>query len=305
MIIINQSKIKKMENQEKSSGLKTAVAVLAFGLIGSVGYNIKQSQDVDVKQIAFATVTAEKNEVLTNLTSLKLKYDTAIAENTSMADELIVERDKVVKLLDEVRRAKNSGKSIDGYKQRYLELNSKMNSLIAENEGLTKMNSSLIVQRDSTNSVLNNTKIEKETLAVQNTEMTKTIEVASKLTVSNLKASAFKIRNSGKQVETDKARRADALKIDFTIAENKIAKAGDKDYYVQVIDANNNVIGEKKTVNFEDKELNYSFVSNVKYDNKSVNVSELLPGKDFAKGNYFVNVFDKNELVSNSSFVLR
>lgn len=294
-----------MENPQKSTGLKVAVAVLAIGLIGSLGFNFKQSQDVETKQIAFAEVNTEKNTVLANLNELKLKYDSAIAENTSMSDELIVERDKVVKLMDEVRVAKNSTKSIDGFKQKYYDLNNKMNSLIAENEGLTKMNSSLVVQRDSTITVLNNAKIEKENLVTQNTEMTKTIEVASKLTVSNLKATAFKVKNSGKQIATDKASRADALKIDFTIAENKIAKTGDKDYYVQVIDANNNIVGEKKTINFDEKELNYSFISNVKYENKAVDVSELLPGKDFPKGNYFVNVFDEKELVSNSSFVLR
>ena len=294
-----------MENPQKSTGLKTAVGVLAIGLICSLGFNFKQSQDVETKQIAFATISSEKNEVLTNLTALKLKYDTAIAENTSMSDELIVERDKVVGLMEEVKRSKNNASAMSGYKQKFLALEGKMNSLIAENEGLTKMNSSLMVQRDSTITVLNNNKIEKENLVVQNTEMGKTIETASKLTVSNLKAAAFKVRSSGKQVETDKASRADALKIDFTIAENKIAKTGDKDYYVQVIDANNNVIGEKKTIAFDEKELNYSFISNVKYENKAINVSELLPGKDFAKGNYFVNVFDKNELVSNSSFVLR
>ncbi len=304
-IIINQSKIKIMENQKSNAGLKAGIAILAVSLLGSIGYNIKQSQDVATKQMAFVSANNEKSAVLNDLTALKLKYDSAIAENTSMSDELIIERDKVVKLMDEVKRAKGTVVNVDRYKQRYLDLESKMNSLIAENDGLTKMNSSLMVQRDSTITILNNNKIEKENLVVQNTELAKTVEVGSKLTVSNLKASAYKIRSSGKQIVTDKASRADALKIDFTIAENKIAKSGDKDYYVQVIDAENNVIGEKKTVNFEDKELNYSFVSNVKYENKAVDVSELLPGKDFPKGNYFVNVFDKNELVSNSSFVLR
>ena len=294
-----------MENQKSNTGLKAGIAILAIGLIGSLGYNFKQSQDVETKQIAFVSANNEKSLVINDLTALKLKYDAAISENTSMSDELVIERDKVIKLMNEVKQAKGSVVNIDRYKQKYLDLESKMNSLIAENDGLTKMNSSLIVQRDSTTTVLNNNKIEKENLVVQNTELTKTVEVASKLIVSNLKASAFKIKNSGKQIETDKASRADALKINFTIAENKIAKTGDKDYYIQVIDANNNVVGDKKVISFDDKELNYSFISNVKYENKSVDVSELLPGKDFAKGNYFVNVFDKNELVSNSTFVLK
>ena len=294
-----------MENQKSNAGLKATIAVLAIGLLGSIGYNIKQSDDVSIKQIAFVAATNEKTLMLNDLNALKLKYDSAIAENTSMSDELIIERDKVVQLMYEVKRTKNTVVNIDKYKQKYFDLESKMSTLIAENELLSKTNTILVTQRDSTATVLSNNKIEKENLIVKNTELSKTVEVASKLTVSNLKASALKIRSSGKQILTDKASRADALKINFTIAENKIAKTGDKNYYVQVIDANNNVIGEKKTANFEDKELNYSFISNVKYENKAVDVSELLPGKDFAKGNYFVNVFDQNELVSNSSFVLR
>jgi hypothetical protein len=43
----------------------------------------------------------------------------------------------------------------------------------------------------------------------------------------------------------------------------------------------------------------------VKYENKTVDVVKDLPGKDFQKGTYFVNVFDKAELVSKSSFTLR
>ena len=121
----------------------------------------------------------------------------------------------------------------------------------------------------------------------------------------NTKGAAYKVRSSGKQIETEKANRADVLKVSFTIAENKIAKSGTKTYYVQVIDSENNVVGDKKTESFGSKSLTYSFTTNVKYENKTIDVSEDLAGKKFAKGTYFVNVFDKDELVSKTSFSLR
>ena len=74
---------------------------------------------------------------------------------------------------------------------------------------------------------------------------------------------------------------------------------------MQVIDSKNNVLGEKKTINFDSMNLTYSFTSTVKYENKTVQVSENLPGKDFQPGTYFINVFDKGELVSKSSFNLK
>jgi hypothetical protein len=45
------------------------------------------------------------------------------------------------------------------------------------------------------------------TLVGQNEEQK--VEKGAKLTVLNMKTSAYKVRNSGKQIETDKARRAD------------------------------------------------------------------------------------------------
>ena len=180
-----------------------------------------------------------------------------------------------------------------------------MKNLIEENEVLKKQNVTLTTQRDSTVMVLGEAKKYNEVLVGQNEELAKTVEKGSKLNITELKTAAYKVRSSGKQVETEKAGRVDVLKISFTISENAIAKSGDKVYYIQVIDSKSNVLGDKKTESFGDQSLTYSFTTNVKYENKSVQVVQDLPGKDFEKGTYFVNIFDKNELVSKSSFSLK
>ncbi|MDG2431971.1 MAG: hypothetical protein P8M54_05875, partial [Flavobacterium sp.] len=184
-------------------------------------------------------------------------------------------------------------------------MQSNMKVLMQENEGLKKANVTLKTQRDSTVVVLSESKKYNETLVGQNEELSKVVEKAAKLTVLNTRGSAFKVRSSGKEISTDKASRADMLKISFTIAENQVAQSGTKAYYVQVIDSKNNVLGNKKSENFGDNSLTYSFMTNVNYENKTVNVTENLPGKDFAPGTYFVNIFDKGQLVSKTSFSLR
>ncbi|WP_310381294.1 hypothetical protein [Flavobacterium sp.] len=296
-----------MEEQQNnsSSSLKAIIAVLAILLVGSLVYIYKLTTDAkEVKTELVKTVT-EKELVMKDLESLKTTYDAAIAENTSMSEELIIERDKVVALMGDLKKSKGDNASLAKYKTQYIKLESDMKGLLAENEGLKKQNTTLTTQRDSTVVVLGESKKFNEVLVGQNEELTKTVEKGSKLTVLNMKTSAYKLRSSGKQIETDKAGRADVLKISFTIAENQIAKSGDKTYYVQVIDSKSNVLGDKKTETFGDRSLTYSFTSNVKYENKTVNVSEDLPGKSFEKGTYFVNVFDKDELVSKTSFTLK
>jgi DNA repair exonuclease SbcCD ATPase subunit len=294
-----------MENQNGNSKLKAIVAILAILLVGSLVYIFKLTSDAKNLETVVTTTKSEKDAVLKDLEALKATYDTAIAENTSMSDELIAERDKVVKLMADLKSAKGDAASLRKYKAQYNALEGKMKNLMQEVEVLKTQNQTLTTNLDSTNVVLEDSKKYNQVLVGQNEDLAKTVEKGQKLSVTNLKTAAFKQRSSGKQIETDKASRADILQISFTIAENAIAKSGDKVYYVQVIDAKNNVLGDKATISFGETSLTYSFTTTVNYENKTVNVKEQLAGKDFAKGTYFVNVFDKGELVSKSSFSLR
>lgn len=292
-----------MENQRNNSNLKAIIVVLAILLVGSLGYMYKMSSDAKATQ---TVLVDEKSKVMNDLTALKATYDKAIAENTSMSDELIAEREKVVKLMSDLEKSKGDAASLSKYRNMYFKLEKDMKGMIAQVEELKVQNTKLTVERDSTVVVLDESKKYNQVLVGQNEELSKTVEKGSKLSVLNLKTSAYKQRSSGKQIATDKASRADVLKIDFTIAENQIAASGDRTYYVQVIDSKNNVLGNKQTETFGEQSLTYSFPKTVNYENKSVQVSEDLPGKDYAKGTYFVNIFDSNgELVSKSSFVLK
>lgn len=294
-----------MENQNSHSKLKAIIGILAVLLIISLVYIFKLTSDAKTLQTTVTTVKSEKDSVLKDLADLKTTYDAAIAENTSMSDELIAERDKVVKLMTDLKSAKGDNASLMKYKKQYKALEQKMQNLMQEVAVLKTQNQQLTTHLDSTKVVLDDSKKYNQVLVGQNEELSKTVEKGSKLTITNLKTASYKVRSSGKQIATDKASRTDMLKVNFTIAENKIAKSGDKMYYVQVIDSKNNVLGDKATVAFGENTLTYSFITNVKYENKTVEVSEQLPGKNFEKGTYFVNVFDKGELVSKSSFSLR
>lgn len=294
-----------MENQKSNSSLKVIILVLSLLLLGSLFYIFKLTTDTKELQTEVASTKTEKENVLKDLQELKATYDAAIAENTSMSDELIAEREKVVGLMAQLEKSKGDVASMAKYKQQFLALQTKMNSLMQEVEVLKKENTKLTTNLDSTKVVLADSKNYNQVLVGQNEELSKTVEKGSKLSILNLKTGAYKLRSSGKQIETDKASRVDILKVSFTIAENSIAKSGDKTYYVQVIDSKNNVLGDKATANFGSQSLTYSFTTTVKYENKTVQVSQDLPGKNFEKGTYFVNVFDKSELVSKSSFTLR
>lgn len=294
-----------MENQKNNTSLKAIIIVLALSLVGSLFFIYQLTSKSTELTTQVTVVKSEKESILKELGDLKATYDAAIAENTTMSDELIAERDKIVTLMAQLKKSKGDTASMAKYKEQFVALQTKMNALMQEVEVLKVQNKKLTTNLDSTTVVLEESKNYNKTLVGQNEELSKTVEKAAKLSVLNLKTLAYKKRSSGKEIETDKASRANMLKVSFTIAENSVAKSGDKNYYVQIIDSKNNVLGEKATVVFANQTLSYSFISTVKFENKTVQVQQDLSGKNFEKGTYFVNVFDKNELVSKTSFTLR
>jgi hypothetical protein len=293
----------KMDNKSKSnSGLKAIIVILALLLLGSLWYVYKITNDSKAVE---TVLMSEKDAVLKDLSIANDSLNIAIASNTTLSEELIAERDRIQQLMADVEKSKGDVASMSKYKTEALKLRNNVAVLMKEVSVLKKQNQQLTVERDSTVAVLGEAKKYNDTLMNQNYKMATTIEKASKLSVLNLQSSAVKQRSSGKQISTDKASKADVLKISFMIAENQIAKSGDKTYYVQIIDSKSNVLGDKKTETFGEKSLTYSFVSTVKYENKTVKVEKDLPVNDIKEGSYFVNIFDKAELVSKTSFTLK
>jgi len=294
-----------METKKNNSSLKSLIIVLSVLFALSLVYIYKLTTDVKSTEVKLITSSNEKEEAIKELKKLKATYDAAILENTSLSDELTAERDKVVALLANIKKSNFDMASMAKYKKQYEVLETKMKDLVAENKNLKNDNTELKTQRDCVTVILDESKKANMELEGQNENLTKTIEKGSKLSIINLKSAAFIVRGSGKEIPTDKASRADVLKVSFTIAENAIAKSGDRNYYVQIIDSKNNVMGESKELKLADKTLNYSFIAKVKYMNKTVDFVQNIPTEKLEKGTFYVNVFDNSQLISNTTFTLR
>jgi hypothetical protein len=295
------------ETDEKRFNLKPVVAILALLLAGCVYYIYQLTTEKEQLNVEVATVTVDKQKALDSLSILKATYDKALSEKDSLNEQLLAEREKVVNLIEELNKSKQDANALRVFKSKYKEIQASFNALVAKDSEFKALNEKLTRERDSTALIVQQKQSEIDAQVSVNNELKSKVEKASKLIVTNIKTEAVRLKSSGEQVVTEKARKADKLKICFTIAANEVADSGDKMYYVQIIDAKNNVIGVKKVKYFGDKSIDYSFETNVKFKNKSVDVCDFLDplGEGFVKGQYFVNLFDKDELVSKTSFVLK
>jgi hypothetical protein len=290
-------------NNNKSIGLKVAIGILLALFIGTGVYTSKLYND---KKETEASLTKEKEQVMTDLETMSKQYDVIIGENEAANQDLVEARGRIQGLMDSLKISQNSVASLWSYKKKFLVLQEEMDELLTENEKLKIENSSLAVSLDSTQMQLAERTVFTDSLLVQNTELVTVVENASMLQTVGLNGFGVIVRSSGKLVPTERASRSDKIQVCYTVAKNTVVGPGDKELYVQVLDPNGVVLGTNEQVQFGDNVVNYSIISKFNYENKNLNICEFItPNGKFEKGKYTVNVYNQKELVSASEFSLK
>jgi predicted RNase H-like nuclease (RuvC/YqgF family) len=281
-----------MEENKKSNNNKLIIIALAILLVGVLGYTFYQNNEY--KQITEA-IEAEKSEIELNLDSMIIKYEEAIAENTSMADELAIERDKIIALRDSVKDLKAVNYSlINRYRKQIEKLEASNKELFAMNEELSKKNELLSKGLDSANATISSQRALNDTLTIKNVDLSEKVAIGSILKVNAIQVLSMREKNNGKLVETQKAGHTDAFRINFTVANNAIAEQGEREVYIQILDPKGNVIGNAgELVLIDGTSITYSDRTIIEYLNQDVSVISLIEvNRDALEtGVYTVNIF--------------
>ena len=295
-----------MTETKNNNGLKVLAGLLGVVLLGTIIYTVSLYQD---KKKTETVLTQEKQLVVEDLNSLKSEYDKAILESNATNEELVSARDNIAKYIDSVKTMKADITSLARYRRQVGVLKAEREQLLAQVDSLTRSNTFIAMQRDSTYVELEKQTVFNDSLVVQNTQLADVVEKGSALNLSKFNVDAVKERTSGKLVSTSRATRTDKFKICFTVADNVIAEAGDREFFVEVLDPQGNVLGESYSkTNEGGASVTYSKGTNFYYENKSLDVCDYInkPAGDFQKGNYMVNVYDDGlKLLATSKFTLK
>jgi hypothetical protein len=294
-----------MENNKSSMGLKVALGIALVLFLGTAFYSMNLYKSSEKVQ---NDLTEQKQLVMNDLNAMAKQYDVAISENEVANKDLIDARGRIQGLIDSLKISETNVKSLWRYKQKYTSLQKEMDVLLAENDKLKIENSYLATSLDSTRVRLEERTIFTDSLLIQNNALAEVVSDASVLSGVNLKGFGVIERTSGKFIPTERASRTDKIRVCFTVAKNKLVKAGDQELYVQVIDPKSNTLGLNEQVSFGEKTLNYSIISKFNYENTNLDICEFVASKekaDFEKGRYIVNVYNEKDLVSTSEFTLK
>ena len=291
-------------NTTPNNRLKIILVITLVLLFGTGFYTLNlYNSNIETQE----QLIAEKELVLKDLNNMAAQYDIAIDNNDVANNKLIQARERIEGLMDSLKISDNNVRSLWRYKKKFLDLQDEMKELMLENNTLKEENSMLTNTLDSTKVQLNDRIVYNDSLLNQNTQLATIVRDASVLSAVSLKGLGVIIRSSGKLIPTERASRADELKICYTVPKNKLVTTGEKDFFVQILDPKNNILGKNKQINFEEKILNYSLSSKFNYTGKNLDICEFVKprGKKFEKGRYIVNIFDEAILVSSSQFMLK
>ncbi len=295
-----------MGEQKSSSNKKIITGILIALLVALSVYTYRQNTKFKASE---EFLKQEKEQILGNLSSMEEKYDVAIAKNSSMSEELVVERDKIVAFKDSVKNLKNANWSlVRRYRRKIKDLESSNERLFFMNDSLTIANNLLEVEKDSITGKLVEQTSFNDTLIAQNLDLSKKVEIGGALRVSTVTAVAMRLRSNGKYMETNKAQKAQAVRVNFRIVKNEIASPGEKQAYIVIQNPKGTVIGEKGTFTMKSgQEISYTEQDVVDYQNADIDEVIFVDKvtQKFVKGIYTVKVYIDGNLVGATKLELK
>lgn len=293
-----------MDNENSGNGIKIIAGILAVLLVVAGAFAVKlYNQEKDTK----SQLTKEKNVVLSDLKEMVSKYDVVIEENNLKDTELNDARDRIQKLIGDIDSKDATIATLGKYRAEVFKLRNERNFLFAQNDSLRGSNQMLAMRVDSTTYELEVQRGVGDSLSLENSALSDRVALGSALSANKLRGVGVIERSSGKLIENANNKRVDKLRACYTVPQNRLAEAGDRELYVQVIDPSGNTLGENKEVAFDGKVFKYSAISKFYYENTALDICENIgkTTKDFPEGKYEVNVYDRGNIIAQTSFSLK
>jgi cell division protein FtsB len=283
---------------------KILIGLLVVLLVSLAGYTYTLIQQ-NKETVLF--LEADKAEVQKELEAIVVSYNEILQDNELKDKELIAARDRIVVLLDSVKNYKANLSIINRYKAQVRGLKNERTQLFKRADSLLIVTQRLAIEKDSTTAVLNKTIKVVDSVTTANTQLFNSLEKGALIGITNLDATAIIVRKGGKIKQTKRASRADKIRVCYTIAPNTLAQAGDRVLYVQVINPDNNIIGDKSNITFGQDLLTYSKSESVFYENQALDVCAIVgtKGQDVLKGLYTINIFDAQRQIGSTTLMLK
>ncbi|MDP9081198.1 MAG: hypothetical protein M3O71_27600 [Bacteroidota bacterium] len=303
-----------MENQpsqapRKNSNLVYFLIVMILALFATDIYLYFQKNKSDTRIVY---QDSEKTRLQTELDSLEAQIEQVNAGKTRMSASLQAKNDslkaKIKVLRTELAKGKLTVAELAKAQEDVKQLRYFVTKYTADIEELKKQNQSLATERDTLKTNLVTAAKKDSDLTQKNKDLDTKVKVASALKVATVNVVAYKIKGSGKEVDTKRSSVAKKIKINLTIASNAVAAKAMHDIYVRVIDPTGNLITgtDSGTFNADGQDLQFTYKTSIEFkDDGSGYTIDWINPVAFQKGSYTVLLYADGYTMGKTSFELK
>lgn len=294
----------------KSNKAAVAIALLSIVVIvQGIKIYLDYKDKAAVKQ-ELAASEENLESTLQRLNEIKLELDDKISQIDSLGGdvtELEKARAEVEVELKSVRKRNDKAvrelkDRVEGYEELLVAKDAEIEKLQSINKELFTENRSLKTKQNVLNDSINR-------LAKNTDDLQSKVTIASQLKAENVVVMA--VNSKGKERESPfRSRQIESLKVEFNIAENKVAPIEGKKIMIRVVDENGqpifNVDKGSGTFTLDGKEEFYTVAQEILFDNTKQKLSFLYEkGSDYASGNYTVEIFTDGYKMGSMQFSVK
>jgi hypothetical protein len=287
--------------QETKKSPPVGLIAVAFILTAALIFLVVMYIDQKNKMIEMETVlTQEKDSLAKELMIMVAHSDTLKTDNDSLKASLDRERKKIIQLLS--ANASNI-QLIKSYKNEISTMRDIMKSYIVQIDSLNSRNKILVAENSEIRQQI--TKVESTNTELEKVkeQLNAKVEIASVIQAKDILAAAL----NKKRKETTRISLLDKLRICFTLRENPIATAGQKEVFMRVLRPDSLVIATSpdNLFNYKDNKLIYSASRVADYLNQDIEICIFLDNTgDFIPGNYSVELYLEGTMIGRTNFML-
>ncbi|WP_342330157.1 hypothetical protein [Pedobacter sp. FW305-3-2-15-E-R2A2] len=299
------------QNEMVNKGDRNKIYFLIVVILALLGTNAYLYFKDRHQSQRFVTVNTEKDRLKLEVEKIEAELDKVNAINLSLSEKLQEEQKLARAKIAELKLALQNGKLTQGdllvAQKEVKELREFVKNYSEEIIRLEKENTSLRTERDSLKEFAYTANQKARDLEKKNTALKEKVKTGAALKAGNVQVIAYKVKNSGKNVEVTRASTAKKLSVSFTIVPNQLAQKDYHKIYLRVFDPAGNLIADGENLFEADGEqMQYSSSTSISYNDDSTSYTmDWVNPNPFIKGIYSIILYTDGFTMGKATISLR
>lgn len=289
------------ENKKRKNQPIWLYALLGVLAIALVFLLVRNSSLKTEKETLEAEKEMQRLDFQAEVDSL-MKVHNELKDNYGELSQQLAEKDSIIQA-DAVEIKKLLDSQWDYYrvKKKLAALQEISQHYVRQMDSLYTVNRELVAENERIREEFQNERRQNTNLTRQKEELTNKVNQAATLKLFNYSAQAVRFKGNGGEATTDRASRAERIRIDFTVAANDIVQPGTKLFYVRIANPQRAIIskgtGDEYAFKSNGETLQFTEKVRVNYDGKETAVRAYYvkpDGVEMMPGTYFIDVYEES-----------